>query len=345
VNKNKSGGFSMSKNYSKFRAAAVQAAPVYLDLEATIEKTCSIIDEAAENGAKLIGFPEAFIPGYPWWVWLSDPASGAPLYAELYKNSIEIPSIAVQKLSESARKNKIYVCVSVNELDGGSLYLTQLWFNPNGDLVGKHRKLRPSGGERLIWGEGDGSMMPCLNTEIGNMGGLQCWEHWVPLNLTAMNSLNEQVHVAAWPAFFPGDEALVSAPPNEVASKYYALTTQTFVLMSTQIHTQEILEKICSIDGQREAYSGLVASGGGHACIIGPNGKIISNQIPADKEGIVYADIDLEKIIECKYQIDPAGHYSNKSISMNFNQNPQPPVRKFGCFDDLTITYEELKTV
>jgi len=335
----------MTRNYPKFRAAAVQAAPVYLNLEATIEKTCSIIDEAATNGAKLIGFPESFIPGYPWWVWLGDPNYGSSLFTELYKNAVEIPSISVQKLSESARKNKVYVCVSVNELDGGSLYLTQLWFNPNGDLVGKHRKLKPSGGERLVWGEGDGSTMPCFNTEIGNLGGLQCWEHWVPLNLAAMNSLNEQVHVASWPAFFPGDEALVSMPPNEVASKYYALSTQTFVLMSTQIHNQEILEKICIHASQREAYSGLVASGGGHACIIGPNGKIISNQIPADQEGIVYAEIDLEEIINCKYQIDPAGHYSNKSLSMNFNQSPQSPVKKLGLSIEEIITYEELKII
>ncbi|WP_238892640.1 carbon-nitrogen hydrolase family protein [Clostridium beijerinckii] len=304
-----------------------------------------MITEAAENGAKLIGFPEAFIPGYPWWVWLSDPGTGSSLYAELYKNSVEIPSIAVQKLSETARKNNIYVCVSVNELDGGSLYLTQLWFNPQGDLIGKHRKMRPSGGERLIWGEGDGSMMPCFKTEIGNLGGLQCWEHWVPLNIMAMNSQNEQVHVGSWPAFFPGDEALVSTPPNLASSQYHALATQSFVIMSTQIHTKEILEKICTVDAQREAYGSLVATGGGNACIIGPNGKIISNQLPADQEGIVYADIDLEKIIECKYQIDPAGHYSNKSLSMNFNQNPQPPVKKLGSSTDEIITYEELKKI
>lgn len=335
----------MSRNYPKFRAAAVQAAPVYLNLEASIEKACTIIDEAAEKGAKLIGFPESFIPGYPWWVWLADPNSGAPLFTELYKNAVEIPSVAVQKLSEAARRNKIYVCISVNELEGGSLYLTQLWFNPQGDLIGKHRKMRPSGGERLVWGEGDGSMMPCFKTEIGNLGGLQCWEHWVPLNIMAMNFQNEQVHVASWPAFFPGDEALVSTPPNEVAGKYHALTTQSFVIMSTQIHTQEILEKICSVDGQRQVYGGLVAAGGGHACIIAPNGKIISNQIPADQEGIVYADIDLEQIIECKYQIDPAGHYSNKSLSMNFNQGPQSPVRKFGSSKDEIMTYEELKIV
>ena len=113
----------MTRKYQSFRAAAVQAAPVFLDLNATVEKTCSLIDEAASNGAKLIGFPEAFIPGYPWWIWLGDPGYGAPFFEELFKNAVEIPSTAVQKISEAARKNRIYVSVSVNELEGGSLYL------------------------------------------------------------------------------------------------------------------------------------------------------------------------------------------------------------------------------
>lgn len=333
----------MTNNFPKSRVAAVQAAPVYLNLEATVEKTCSIIEDAANNGADLVAFPESFLPGYPWWVWLGDPAHGAPLFTELYKNAIEIPSIAVKKISESARKNKIYVCVSATEKEGGSLYLTQLWFNPNGDLIGKHRKLKPSGGERIIWGEGDGSMMPCFDTEIGNLGGLMCWEHWVPLNLTAMNSLNEQIHVASWPAFFPGDEALVSAPPNEVSSKYYALSTQSFVIMSTQVHTNEILEKIGKTEEQRTMYAGLVAAGGGNACIIAPNGKIISNKLPPNEEGIVYADIDLEEIIVCKYQIDPAGHYSNTCLSLNFNQNMADPVKKTGLSRNTKLTYEEIQ--
>ena len=308
------------KNYPKFTAAAVQAAPVFLNAEATADKAVALIREAAEHGAKLIGFPEGFIPGYPWWIWLTDPVSGSKLQQKLMENAVEIPGPEVRKISRAAREYKIYVCISVSEKCGGSLYLTQLWFNPAGDLIGKHRKLKPSGGERLIWGDGDASMMPVMDTEIGRLGGLQCWEHWVPLNIQAMNSQNEQVHVASWPCFVPGDEALTSEAPNEVASRYYALATQSFVIASTLIHTKEIDDMM----GNLPPYSAFVEYGGGAAAIFGPNGKQLTEKLPKDAEGLVYAELDLEKLVDCKYQIDPAGHYSNKTLTMTVDRRPKP---------------------
>lgn len=327
------------KTYPKFKAAAVQAAPVYLNAEATTDKACRIIAEAAENGAKLIGFPEGYISGYPWWVWLTDPITGSPLQQKLMENAAEIPGPFVKKLSAAARENKIYVCISVTEKEGGSLYLTQLWFNPLGDLIGKHRKMKPSGGERLIWGDGEASMMPVFDTEIGRLGGLQCWEHWIPLNIQAMNAQNEQVHVASWPCFVPGDEALTSQEPNEVSARFYALATQSYVLSCTQIHTEEIYEAI----GGLEPYKAFVEYGGGDACIIGPNGKILTEKLPKNAEGIVYADIDLEKIVDCKYQIDPAGHYSNKTLSMNMYCKPDPVVNMIGKQENHHISYQTLQ--
>ena len=304
------------KNYPKFKAAAVQAAPVFLDADATADKAVKLIEEAASNGAKLIGFPEGFIPGYPWWVWLTDPVSGSPLQQQLFENAVDIPGPVVKKISRAAKENHIYVCISVSEREGGSLYLTQLWFDPMGNLMGKHRKMRPSGGERLIWGDGEAGMMPVFDTEIGRLGGLQCWEHWIPLNIQAMCSQNEQVHVASWPCFVPGDEALTSEAPNEVAARFYALATQSFVIQSTLIHTAEIDEKM----GHLGPYSMFVEYGGGDACIIAPNGKILTEKLPKNAEGLVYAEIDLEKIVDCKYQIDPAGHYSNKTLTMTVDR-------------------------
>ena len=326
-------------DYPKFKAAAVQAAPVFLDAEATADKACKLIEKAASGGAKLIGFPEGFISGYPWWVWLTDPITGSPLQQKLMENAVEIPGPVVKKLSEAARKNNIYVCISVSEKEGGSLYLTQLWFNPLGDLMGKHRKMKPSGGERLIWGDGEASMMPVFDTEIGRLGGLQCWEHWIPLNIQAMNAKNEQVHVASWPCFVPDDEALTSEAPNEVSARFYALETQSYVISSTQIHTQEIYEKM----GRLPAYEGFVEYGGGDACIIGPNGKILTEKLPKNAEGLAYADIDLEKIVDGKYQIDPAGHYSNKTLRMLVDQDPQPVVNFAGEEKECSVKYEELQ--
>lgn len=326
-------------NYPKFKAAAVQAAPVFLDASATTDKACELIAEAAANGAKLIGFPEGYISGYPWWIWLTDPVSGSRFQKQLMENAVEIPGPIVKKLSDAARKNKIYVCISVSEKEGGSLYLTQLWFDPMGNLMGKHRKMKPSGGERLIWGDGEASMMPVFDTEIGRLGGLQCWEHWVPLNLQAMNAQNEQVHVASWPCFVPGDEALTSEAPNEIATRYYALATQTYVISSTQIHTQEIFEKMDKI----APYDTFVSYGGGNACIVGPNGKILTEKLPRDQEGIVYAEINLEKLVDCKYQIDPAGHYSNKTLTMTMDCSPSPVVNIIGKQSDNSMSFETIQ--
>lgn len=319
----------MAKQYPKFIAAAVQAAPVYLDLDATVEKSCRLIDEAAAKGAKLVAFPEAFLPGYPWFAFIGHPEYTRKFYRELYKNAVEIPSLAIQKISEAARRNKVYVCTSCSEKDNGSLYLAQLWFNPDGDLIGKHRKMRASVAERLIWGDGSGSLMPVFETEIGNLGGCMCWEHQVPLNLLAMNSQNEQVHVASWPGYFD----------DEISSRYYAISTQTFVVMTSSIYSKEMKEMISLTQEQREYFDTFKS---GHTCIYGPDGEPISEMVPAETEGIAYAEIDVEKVIDYKYYIDPAGHYSNQSLSMNFNQNPTPVVRKFGESKNKVLKYEEI---
>lgn len=329
------------KTYPKFKAAAVQAAPVFLDAEATADKAVKLIEEAAANGAKLIGFPEGFIPGYPWWVWLSDPVSTSPLQQKLMENAVEIPGPIVKKLSKAARDNNIYVCISVSEKEGGSLYLTQLWFNPAGDLMGKHRKMKPSGGERLIWGDGEASMMPVFDTEIGRLGGLQCWEHWIPLNIQAMNGQNEQVHVASWPCFVPGDEALTSEAPNEVASQFYALATQSYVLQATLIHTDDIDEKM----GKLPPYNMFVEYGGGNAAIFAPNGKRLTEKLPRNAEGLVYAELNLEKIVDCKYQIDPAGHYSNKTLTMHVDRTSHQVVTYHGEDATAPVKYDVLQSV
>lgn len=227
------------------------------------------------------------------------------------------------KLSEAARKNSVYVSVSVTERDGGSLYLTQLWFDPSGDLIGKHRKLKQTNAERYIWGEGDGSTMPVFETELGRLGGLQCWKHMIPFNIAAMNAQNEQVHVASWPAFFADETSLLSQVPNETASKYYAIATQTYTLMTSQLHTAGMIDYICEDDEYKRQIFNRV--GGGCTKIFAPNGQVISEEIPHGEEGIACATIDLENIVYSKYLLDPAVHYSSPHVvSLNFNQKVQP---------------------
>lgn len=323
----------MAQEYPRFKAAAIQSEPVYLDIDATVEKACDLIDEAARNGARLVAFPEAYLPGYPIFAFMGDTNYVKKHYHELYKNSVEVPSEAMRRLSQAARRNEVYVCMSCDEKDGGSLYLTQFWFNPKGDLIGKHRKLRPSGAERLIWGEGSGSMMPVFETEIGNLGGLQCWEHYVPLDLAAMNGQNEQVHVASWPGsdLFPNDVA--------IGSQYYAMSTQTFVLMSSNVYGPVTAAKICETKEQEKFYEELSKC---HTAIYGPDGVVISNVVPALEEGIAYGEIDLAKIIDQKYYMDPAGHYAHGDLSMTLDRTRKPTVSLVGKGHDGAILSEEL---
>ena len=183
-------------------------------------------------------------------------------------------------------------------------------------------------------------MMPVFDTEIGRLGGLMCWEHIVPLNLAAMNAQNEQIHVSSWPSFLPVKGALMSTIPCETLARYYAIATQTFVLMTSQIYTQEMMDTIAENDFQRS----FMALGGGCTEILGPNGLPISEPIPHDQEGIAYAELDLEHLIGCKYLADPAGHYSVPgALSLNFNRNPLKVTHIAGVPGDHAIPYEDLQ--
>ena len=325
--------------YPTVRVAAVQAAPVMLDTAATVKKACDIIAEAAENGAKVIGFPEAFVPGYPWWIWMGNPDYGMEYYVELCKQAVEIPGKAVQELSEAARAAKAYVCISVTEKEGGSLYLTQLWFGPNGDLLGKHRKFKATSAEKTVWGDGDGSMAPVFDTEYGRLGGLQCWEHMLPLNVAAMGAKNEQIHVAAWPIGYPDDEHPFGTPQCIVASQYYAISNACYVLESSMIWTEEQADRICKTEKER----GMMLLGHGHARVISPSGVVLSEVNP-DEEGIAYADCDLSAIIPVNYLIDTAGHYSTPGfLRLVFDQSEHKAVTVVGEAPDHGMTYDEIQ--
>ena len=172
----------------KLTVAAVQATPEFLDRDATVQKVVRLTKEAAGIGARLIVFPETFIPTYPDWVWRAAPWDGPfeALTARLREESVEVPSSATDELGKAARRAKAYLSVGVNELDGGTIYNAQLLFGPDGEIAGKHRKLMPTGGERLVWGFGDGSDLDPVDTPYGRIGGLICWENLMPLARTSI---------------------------------------------------------------------------------------------------------------------------------------------------------------
>ena len=324
---------------TQFKVAAVQMAPVQNDTDATIDKVVGYIGEAADASAKVIGFPEAIIPGYPWWIWMDGPIQGMDLFCELYSQAVEIPSVQVARLSQAARDAEAYVCVSVTEKDGGSLYLTQLWFGPSGDLLGKHRKMKATSIEMTVWGDGDASMMPVFATEYGNLGGLQCWEHYIPHNVATMAAKNEQIHVSAWPIGMPDPSASFADEQCAVGAQYYALATGAFTLCASQIWTPEMEAKLCRSDTQRQ----VMAYGHGFTRIISPTGQVVA-KMEHDAEGVLVADIDLGLIPVAKYFMDPAGHYSTPgNMQLFVDASRQKPVFILGEEEPEALSYEDIQ--
>lgn len=303
----------MTKQHSQFRAAAVQAAPVFLDLDATVDKAIGLIEEAASNGASLIAFPETYIPGYPWYIWLDSVAWQMQFVQRYFDNALEYGSPQAERLAQAAKDNDIMVALGHSERDGGSLYMGQWIIGQDGKTIAKRRKLKPTHVERSVFGEGDGRDLSVHDSDLGRVGALCCWEHLQPLTKYAMFAQNEQVHIAAWPSFslFPGGAYQLGPEVNTGASRAYAVEGGCFVIAPTALVSDEMSQIMCDTDTKKA----LLTTGGGYAQIYAPDGQLISNVLAPDEEGLVYADIDLGLISLAKGPGDPAGHYSRPDVT------------------------------
>ena len=314
-----------------YKTASVHASPVYLDLDATVEKACLLIDEAGRAGAKIIAFPEVFIPGYPYWIWTHTPKNGAPLFLRLFKNAVEIPGPATKKIGEAAKRAGCYVVMGVSERDGGSLYNTLIYFNDDGEIIGRHRKLQPTMAERIVWGRGDGGDLKVFDTPIGKMGGLICWEHTMDLARFALISQGQQIHISVW----PGISALKHDPQSgifdnvaDAAIRHHALCAQSFVICAMTPIARDTLEALGFAD-----RPDMMQTGGGMSGIVGPNGQYITGPHCGSEEKILYASIDLDDRILVKYACDPMGHYGRPDVlRLMFNNDPQPFAEKLELF-------------
>ncbi|MGI8873287.1 MAG: carbon-nitrogen hydrolase family protein [Egibacteraceae bacterium] len=297
-------------------AAAVQAAPVFLDRDATVDKACRLIAEAAADGAQLIAFPEAFVPTYPDWVWRTTPWADGPArwYDRLLDQAVVIPGPATERLGKAASAAGAYVSVGVNELDGATLYNTQLWLGPDGEVLGVHRKLMPTGGERLVWGYGDGSTMPVFDTPIGRLGGLICWENYMPLARYALYSQGIDIHVApTW------DNSDMWVP----TMRHIAKEGRVHVIgVNYCLRGSDIPDDIPDRD---ELYGGdddWLARG--NSCIVGPDGDLLAGPLEGS-EGIVAAELDLDRARVSRRQFDPVGHYARPDVfHLEVNRQPTP---------------------
>ena len=302
-----------SKTHPRLRVAAVQAAPVFLDLDATIDKTIDLMGRAAKDGIQLLAFPETWLPGYPWWIWLDSPAWGMQFVQRYHDNSLVIGSPEFERIRDAARKHRIWISSGFSEKAGGSLYIAQFLIDDKGNVVQTRRKLKPTHVERTVFGEGDGSDLSVCETEIGNIGSLCCWEHLQPLSKYAMYSQNEQIHCAAWPSFslYRGGAYALGPEVNNGASQLYAAEGQCFVIAPCATVSSPMVDLLCTDPTKKQ----LLLAGGGFARIYGPDGSPLGTNLAEAEEGFVVADIDLGLISLAKAAADPSGHYARPDVT------------------------------
>jgi nitrilase len=311
-----------------FLAAAVQHAPVFLDLGASLARASDLIDEAAAMGARLVVFPESWLPGYPVWidaglVW-EDPAAKRA-FARLRRNAVRIPGPGLETLRRAARRHRVNLVMGATECDTsfsrGTLFNSLIYISDRGELLGVHRKLVPTHSERVVWGRGAGSTLSVFDTSVGRLGGLICWEHWMPLVRFAMHAKGEQVHVASWPDL---------PEPHHLASRTYAFEGRCYVICAGCFLDLSDVPKDFELSA---ALRGLAASEGGDSVvlaggsgIIGPDSHWVAGPV-SGREAIVYGAIDLERIAEEQMALDAAGHYNRPDVfELTVDERPREQV-------------------
>ncbi|MCP9485460.1 MAG: carbon-nitrogen hydrolase family protein [Gaiellaceae bacterium MAG52_C11] len=292
------------------RVAIVQAEPVYLDLAASVDRVVDLTATAAGRGAQLVVFGETWLPGYPAWLdecpgaALWDHAPTKEVFLRLRRNSLVVPSPECELLADAARRHEVTLVVGVNERvdegpGNGTLYNSILVFGPDGSLLNRHRKLVPTYTERLVWGQGDADGLRTVETPVGRLGALVCWEHWMPLARQALHVAGEQIHVALWPTV---------KESHQLASRHYAFEGRCFVLAAGTLMRARDLPAEFSLEEDPERW--LLRGG---SAIAGPDGTWIAEPV-FDEETIVVAELELDAIDRGRLTLDVTGHYSRPDV-------------------------------
>lgn len=315
----------MSIQQHNVRVAVVQAASVIMDRDGSTEKAVSLTLEAGEKGAKIVVFPEAFIPAYPRGLTFgakvgSRTPEGRKDWFRYWDNSIVVPSEETEKLGEAARKAGVYLVIGVierdNENSGGTLYCSVLFFGPDGALLGVHRKLKPTASERLIWGEGDGSTLPVFDTPYGKIGALICWENYMPLARAAMYAKGVQIYMA------PTADA---RDAWQATIRHIALEGRCFVLSCNQYVTKDMYPTDLACYDDLASSPDEMSRGG--SAIVGPLGEYIVEPV-FGREEILYADLDIRDIALSQFDFDVVGHYSRPDVfQLLVNEEKQENVK------------------
>lgn len=305
-------------NSPTVRVAAVQIAPDLGSRAGTMEKVLAAIDEAAGKGARLVVFPETFVPWYPYFSFVLPPVLSGKEHVRLYENAVPVPGAETDAVSSAARKHGVVVVLGINERDHGSLYNTQLVFDADGSILLKRRKITPTFHERMIWGQGDGAGLTVVGTAVGRVGALACWEHYNPLARYALMAQHEEIHVAQFPGSLVGP---IFGEQIEVTIRHHALESGCFVVNATGWLSEE---QIASVTPDPVLQKALV--GGCMTAIISPEGKHVVPPLISG-EGILVADLDMSLIVKRKRMMDSVGHYARPELlSLSLDPRPATPL-------------------
>jgi nitrilase len=314
----------MSELHGSVKVAVVQASPLYFDRAGSVAKVARLTREATAEGARLILFPEAYVGGYPWGLAFGTAVGGRSpagrrTWERYWRSAVEVPGPETALLGEVAREVGAYLAVGVIERDSaysrGTLFCTLLYFGPDGALLDKHRKLKPTAAERLIWGEGDGSTLPVVPTPFGRVGGLICWENYMPLARMTLYGKGVDIYLA------PTADA---RERWQATLQHIALEGRCFVLGCNQYVTRDMYPTDLEIAGELEAWPQTLCRGG--SAIYTPAAELLAGPL-WDREGTLYAELDLGEVPRGKFDFDVTGHYARPDVFQLFvNQDPQPAV-------------------
>jgi nitrilase len=305
---------------STVHVAAVQATPVFLDRDATTAKACDLIGDAATAGAQLVVFPEAFIPTYPDWIWRRRPwdDGDSDWFTRLFDQAVVVPSDVTDRLGEAARERGCYVIMGLNERDphGSTLYNTLVFFAPDGSILGKHRKLMPTGGERLVWGSGDASGLRVYETPLGRIGGLICWENYMPLARAALYGMGVQIYAA--PTWDNSDEWVPTLRHIAKEGGCHVIGVTPFLRGS---------DVPASIPGRDEIYGQAEDRlSRGNTTIVAAGGRIVAGPLVGE-EGILHAELESAELTQQKRMFDVAGHYARSDVfQLTVDRRPRQAV-------------------
>lgn len=314
----------MTSDQMTVKAAVVQPTPVFFDVQRGVDEACVWIAEAAAAGAELIVLPEAYVGGYPWGLRFGTAVGGRSeagrrtwnLYRE---NAVEVPGPETQRLGEAAARAEAFVAIGVVERDaafsGGTLFCTLLYFGPDGVLLGKHRKLKPTAAERYIWGEGDGSTLPVLDTRIGRVGGLICWENYMPLARMAMYGKGVEIYLA------PTADA---RPRWQATLQHIALEGRCFVLGCNQYVAKQHYPADLELGRELDDWPEVLCAGG--SAVYSPSGECLAGPLEG-QAGMLTVELDRSEIGRGKFDFDVVGHYARPDVfRFAVNEAPSPPV-------------------